>query len=173
MKRLSYLLTLLAVFFAGGFAGWLLFHEPTMLLRASHSDITRFRPDSQASGTPFVLGPQRFESGDSITIENVLATSPNFGIGDKVVVRGRYNLNSQDKARPGLFVTSARELGPTKVSPSQMTSVSKGSGDFQLECEVQQAGVLHVSFYLVSGPSSGGVYFGTREQVERIRNMKF
>src|ERR1043166_217900 len=38
----------------------------------------------------FVLGPKHLSDGDEIIIEHVSATSPNFAVGDRVTVRGRY-----------------------------------------------------------------------------------
>ena len=53
---------------------------------------------------PFALGPGHFKEGDQIVIKEVLCTSTNFTLGDKVVVRGQYGLKSQEGATLCLFV---------------------------------------------------------------------
>lgn len=60
---------------------------------------------AEVTNVPFELGKQHFQPGDSIVIEQVLATSPKLTVGDKVVVRGHYRLASAAKAALGLWVT--------------------------------------------------------------------
>src|SRR5215204_5242082 len=48
---------------------------------------------------PFEITSQQFEAGDSIILERVIATSPEFKVGDTVVVRGRYHLQSRPQAK--------------------------------------------------------------------------
>ena len=53
------------------------------------------------SSIPFVTSQAQFTGGDSITIQEVLASSPNLAPGDSVVVRGSYTLRSQAAASSG------------------------------------------------------------------------
>ena len=120
----------------------------------------------ELSKVPFVLGPNYFRGGDEIIIEQVVATSTNLTVGDKVTVRGRYTLTSEEKARLCLYLTADRNVGPEPVSPTQKTEVTKGSGTFELTETVKHPGHLHLSFY--SGSRFGTVYFGTERQMEEI-----
>jgi hypothetical protein len=102
----------------------------------------------------------QFTPGDSITIQEVLATSPNFGVGDTVVVRGTYTLRSRESAFIQIQLTSS-ESGPPYSPPRK--DITAGSGTYELEYVIQQAGSLHVTFYPAPGSSNGssfgGVYF--------------
>ena len=110
---------------------------------------------------PLAVSSQRFMDGDSIFIHEVLSTSGDFRNGDKLVVRGEYQLASHPKAALCLFITTRGPSGGTPVSPRQKVEIVAGRGSFELQHEIQYAGTLHVSFYpLPSGSSFGGVYFG-------------
>jgi hypothetical protein len=126
----------------------------------------------QASDVVFSIGPKNFRKGDAITIETVSASSPNFAVGDKVTVRGRYTLASADKARLCLNLTTDAKanIGPEPESPEHMTEVAKGSGTFELTETLKHPGHLHVSFY--AGSSFGTIYFGTEKQMNEIRHWK-
>lgn len=124
------------------------------------------------SEIPFQNGPQKFRSGDSISIHQVLSTSPRMDVGDRVVVRGRYTLNSEPRANVGLSLTQTQSAEPTRISPAANTEVARGTGDFELVIDVQHTGCLHLTFSsLPARKSIGTVYFGTPEQLKRIRKM--
>jgi hypothetical protein len=109
----------------------------------------------------FKIMSQQFEAGDSIVVEQVLATSPELKIGDTVLVRGRYSLQSRPQASLGFFLTTKEPSDPTPVSPKQKKGIAAGTGTFELEHVVSADGFLHVSFYdRPSGLSFGEVYFG-------------
>jgi hypothetical protein len=113
-----------------------------------------------------VIGSTHFNDGDSIDIEQVVATSPNLAVGDKVVVRGRYVLKSEEKAQLCLFVTT-KESVSVPVIPTQQTEVKKGSAEFELTEQVRHPGFLHVSFYRIpDGKRFGSIYFGTDQQMK-------
>jgi hypothetical protein len=119
---------------------------------------------------PFVLGPTHFKDGDQIVIQDVLATSTNLTVGDKVVVRGRYDLKSQQKATLSLYLTSNAGAGEPNV-PTQSTEIAGGSGEFELSRVVRHPGYLHLSLYRTSGGTDFGcVYFGTETQMSKIRH---
>jgi hypothetical protein len=110
---------------------------------------------------PFTITSQQFEGRDSITIESVSATSPELKVGDTVVVRGRYHLETNLRAKLGFFLTTSGPSAPTPIAPKQQAQIVAGDGTFELEHVVSMAGRLHVSFYEVPrGSSFGGVYFG-------------
>ncbi|MEO5959937.1 MAG: hypothetical protein ABIR80_12545, partial [Opitutaceae bacterium] len=107
---------------------------------------------------PFKVTSQQFESGDSIVIQEVIATSPRLKVGDTVVVRGQYQLHSKPKAALGFFLTSKGPSGPGPISPKQQLAIEEGAGSFELVHVVPAEGYLHVSFYpRPSGSSFGGV----------------
>lgn len=109
---------------------------------------------------PFSSSKAQFAAGDSITIQQVLASSPNLAPGDVVQVRGVYNLQSSPSATLLISLTANAPGFTESVSPSSRTTVSAGSGTFELAYEVKQPGSLHVTFYPSGGGSSfGGVYF--------------
>jgi len=115
---------------------------------------------AELSSVPFIVGKQQFKSGDSIVIDQVLTTSPKFEVGAKVVVRGHYQLASAAKASLGLFVTHRAPAGRDPFAPSQVESVGKAGGSFELSCAIAYPGDLHVSFYPATGGEAfGGLYF--------------
>jgi hypothetical protein len=122
---------------------------------------------------PFSIGKQQFKPGDEIVIDEVLATSPDFGVGDRVLVRGHYRLASAAAATLGLFVTHlhAEPMShPTgdSVSDSQTARAEGATGTFELSCAIAYPGTVHVSFYPASGGDSfGGVYFAGRDGAAR------
>jgi hypothetical protein len=127
----------------------------------------------QLSPVPFNLGLQKFAGGDSILIREVLATSPRMDVGDTVVVRGRYALQSQESANVGLSLTQTQNPEPTKISPEANIKAERGAGDFELTFQVMHLGCLHVTFSsLPEKKSFGTVYFGTAEQLDRVRNVR-
>jgi hypothetical protein len=111
---------------------------------------------AEVSRVAFAIGKQQFKPGDSIVIEQVLATSPKLGVGDKVVVRGHYRLASVPKAKLGLFVTHRTKADADSSAKSQIAPAESVSGPFELACEITYEGDLHVSLY----PWSGGESFG-------------
>jgi len=124
----------------------------------------------ELSSVPFVLGPTYFKAGDQIVIQDVLATSTNLTVGDKVVVRGRYNLKSHQKARLSLYLTSTAGAGEPNV-PTQSKEITGGSGEFELSRAIRHPGYLHLSLYPTSRETDFGcLYFGTEPQMSKIRD---
>ena len=116
----------------------------------------------ELSPVSFVVGKQQFKAGDGIVIDQVLAKSPKLGIGDKVVVRGHYQLASAAQASLGLFITHSAPPDADHVTRSQTTRIESPKGSFELSCEIAYLGDIHVSFYPASGGQSfGGIYFAT------------
>src|SRR5579859_2662263 len=122
----------------------------------------------ELSNVPFVFGPAHFEGGDQIVIQDVLATSTNLTAGDRVVVRGRYELKSHQKAKLCLYLTS-RSAGDGSDVPTRSKEITSGSGEFELSEPVRHPGYLHLSFYRITGGTDFGcIYFGTESQMSRI-----
>lgn len=119
----------------------------------------------------FVAGPRFFQEGDKILIKEVLATSPNLAVGDKVVVRGEYRLKSRNTAQLCLFLTDEGGVGPEPVSPTQTMQAKRRSAGFELSSELKHAGALHLSFYSGSR-RCGTVYFGTEQQMKKISHWE-
>ncbi|MES2694765.1 MAG: hypothetical protein V4773_14935 [Verrucomicrobiota bacterium] len=119
---------------------------------------------------PAALGPAEFTDGDSIVIEEILGTSPAMEIGDRVLVRGRYTLASQAEAKLGLSLTRTQVKVPVPILPGSNKRVAKGSGKFELVYDVSQIGCLRAGFSsLEDGKSFGTVFFGTPEQLARVK----
>jgi hypothetical protein len=115
---------------------------------------------SGLSSVPFATSRAQFQAGDSITIQEVLASSPRLEPGDTVVVRGTYALQSRDKALLMLLLTANAPGATEQIAAKSRKEIAAGSGAFELEYTIQQPGSLHISFYPVtSGSSFGGVYF--------------
>ncbi len=112
------------------------------------------------TSVPFATSKAQFAAGDSITIQEVLASSPNIGPGDTVRVRGVYALQSAASATLAINLTLNAPGVTVQTSPSSRAAVTTGSGSFDLAYQVDQPGSLHVTFYSSStGASFGGVYF--------------
>ena len=119
---------------------------------------------------PFVVGPTHFKEGDGIVIKEVLGTSTNLAAGDKVVVRGWYDLKTQEKAKLSLYLTSSAGGGEPNV-PTQSKEITRGSGEFELSEPVRHPGYLHLSFYRTTGGTDFGcTYFGTEDQMSKIKD---
>src|SRR5450432_1683080 len=84
------------------------------------------------SAIQFKITSQQYEAGDSIIVDQVLATSSVLKVGDTVVVRGRYFLQSKPQATLGFFLTTKGPSEPTPVSPKQKKEIVAGSGTFEL-----------------------------------------
>ncbi len=124
----------------------------------------------ELSDVSFVLGSKKFKDGDAIFIHQVRATSPKLEIGDTVVVRGRFDLQSKEKATLALYLTQTEGDGEERVSPTQRMEIKKGTGAFELVYEIKHTGALHLTFYSIpDGKPFGGVYFGTWSQMEKIK----
>ncbi len=115
------------------------------------------------TSVPFATSRAQFAAGDTITIQEVLASSPNLQPGDIVLVRGQYTLGSRAQALLMISLTVNVPGSTETVSPSSRKDVNAGSGTFELAYEIKQPGSLHVTFYPggVGGSSFGGVYFAS------------
>jgi len=115
------------------------------------------------------LGPKAYRDGDVIQILEVTSTSPRLEQGDTITVRGKAGLDSQSEARLCLFLTQTEGNGAEEVEPAQQVVVPNGLSEFELTITVKHRGLLHLTFYdPQKGTPFGGVYFGTRKQMQPL-----
>jgi len=134
-------------------------------------------PPPRVAGPPvparFVIGPAYFQGADSIRIDAVEASSPDFLPGDRVVVRGWYDLSSRDSAELRLFIRSFQHPQYLTIKPEQFLMVHRGVGPFRFEWVVPLPGALYVAFYPEeTGGPFGGVYFGSAGQMSRAASIE-
>ena len=123
--------------------------------------------------TNFVVGPAYFQGNDSIRIDEVEASSPAFKVGDRVIIRGWYDLSSRDSAELRLFIRSFDKPRYLTVKPEQFLMVHQGVGPFQFEWTVPLPGALYVAFYPEeTGGPFGAVYFGSHAQMDRAARIE-
>lgn len=133
--------TTLALFLAFAFAA---------LLPAAPAGLTNIN---------FTTSQAQFAAGDSITIQEVLATSANLTVGETFVVRGTYTLQSQAAATMSISLTTTEPVGVPN-QPTARRSITAGTGTFEMEYTVQFAGTIYIAFTPVAGGSSfGRIYF--------------
>lgn len=117
------------------------------------------------------VGVKFFRDGDSITVTEVKATSPDLKTGDKVIVKGHYTLSSMQKASLFLSVTDTKGPGKMEIRPEQKIGITEGQGEFELSATLKYDGYLHVTFCSVAeNKPFGELYFGTAKQMEEIKH---
>jgi serine/threonine protein kinase len=101
-----------------------------------------------------------FPHGDLIEITSV-ESGP-----DKIVVKGNYNLVSQEGATLAVNITSTNRTR-TPSGPQQYRRITKGRGDFELIHPHPISGSPHVSMYPIGGGSSfADIYFESEGNVQ-------
>jgi len=145
-------------------------NEPQKLADEGKAAVPTNRRSESLQPVTYVQGPSFFREGDSITITKVLASSPEFQVGDTVKVTGRYTLSSRPQARLCLYVTAtSKNSGATPNVPEQEMKALQGSGDFVLSEPIREEGRLHLTFYdSETWHPFGGFYFGTEQQMQGI-----
>jgi len=119
---------------------------------------------------PFTLSARFFQKGDSLSIGDVSATSPNLRPGDRVTVKGHYTLGSKAQAMLYLGVTATEGSGKSPIRAEQRQMLQRGVGEFELTTTINSVGCPHVSFYSTAGHPIGKLYFGTPEQAQRSKH---
>ncbi|MEM9354496.1 MAG: polysaccharide biosynthesis/export family protein, partial [Planctomycetota bacterium] len=120
----------------------------------------------------FSLGPKQFRKGDSIEITRVLASSPRLEPGDLVSVSCRVRLGSREAADVALELTQSGNKARTEPDLPFKVRIERGSKEFTLHRKIQVRGALHLTLYGPDGGKPfGGVYFGTKEQMDEITDM--
>ena len=105
---------------------------------------------------PFYIGQKYFPQGDYIEIISVERST------NQMIVKGYYNLVSNDQALLALFITTTSG-GSTPVDSKQEMQISKGRGDFELTHPHPVPGLPHVSMY-ADGKPFAALYFGTKDE---------
>ncbi len=130
-------------------------------------------PSPQLKPVAFEQGLNTLENGDAIILDEILATSPNFAIGDIVTAKGQHTLASQLNANILLTVTATRGSGRSNVEKEQKMKMTLGSGEFELTYTIPFHGCSQLSFRdEITGESLGGLYFGTKKQVDEMKALK-
>ena len=126
---------------------------------------------SAATVVRFTQGVTKFTDGDVIAITEVLAEKATFDVGDTITVKGTYTLASHANAKILLSVTQ----DVTKALPVEQghgiarKEVEAGTGDFEMTISIPYEGWVHLGFYDTdSGKPFGNLYFGTKEQMDKI-----
>ena len=121
------------------------------------------------AATKIVIGPAFFRDGDSIRIDEVECNSPHFAAGDRVIVRGWYDLTSEDGAVLGMFVTPDGMSFQSRLTHRQIMKIPRGVGPYEFAMEVPASGALYVSFFpRHGGHAFGRVYFGPKSQMDWV-----
>ena len=120
---------------------------------------------------PIKLGAKSFHEGDVISIIEAKSTSDKMQIGDTVTIKGKYRLDSVDSANLLLLTTRTKTKGAIEIDKSQKLKAIKGWHEFELSAIIKHEGILHLTFYSMSGKPFGGVYFGTADQSEELNKM--
>ncbi|HTB82083.1 MAG TPA: DUF4019 domain-containing protein [Candidatus Sulfotelmatobacter sp.] len=112
------------------------------------------------------IGQKYFPGGDLIEIKSV-ERSP-----DSMVVKGEYNLVSQDSALLALYITATNSAQAiTRTGENQTINIAKGHGEFELIHPHPVPGLPHVSMYGGDHHPFATVYFGTKEEAAAEGNM--
>jgi RNA polymerase sigma factor (sigma-70 family) len=105
-------------------------------------------------------GSEDFEYRCRIEITEILGTKPNFEIGNRYLVRGKYSLTGASRAKLAFYITASGLDGfSSGEEPGQSCTVARGEGEFTLSRYFECAGDPHISFYDEKGSNIGGVYF--------------
>ena len=116
-------------------------------------------------------GVKKFADGDSITIAEVSSEKGTLTTGDTITVKGTYTLTSQKNAYLLLSVTQ----DTTKIPPSKekkgttQKTIDAGTGKYEMTINIPRDGWVHLGLYNPeTGKPFGQLYFGTKEQMDKI-----
>jgi len=109
---------------------------------------------SQAAALPyrvaFEQGATKFLDGDEITILEVHGTAKTFVPGNIYLIKGKYKLDSHNRASLAAFTTAKHAKdGTSRTLSVQTTPIEQGEGEFSLYLPMACEGWPHVSFYAV------------------------
>jgi len=126
-----------------------------------------------ATRTEITQGVKKLAAGDSIMITEVSSEKGTLAIGDTITVKGTYTLASQKNASLLLSVTqdaSQKQL-PEQGKGSVRMTINAGTGEYEMTISISKEGWLHLGFYNPeTGKPFGQLYFGTKEQMDKIAN---
>ncbi len=96
---------------------------------------------------------ERLQVGDSIIVDSVSASSFPLQVGDRVLIRGHYTLQSRRSAVLALFLSpdrTAERFPPTQEQQTyakdlRTLEIATGSGAFALECSANGGETFQIS----------------------------
>lgn len=107
-----------------------------------------------------IPGVRDFLAGDAIAVTDLWATSAAPGMGDRIMVHGRYRLKTQKMAVLAIYLTASGQSDQTLSAPLTRMVVLAGEDDFELSCGLPKEGKLRLTFEpYPAGPVFGGIYF--------------
>ena len=113
----------------------------------------------------FYIGQKNFSQDDYLEITSVERSA------SQMVVKGFYNLASQDQALLALYITTTN-FASTPTDPKQEMRISKGRGEFELTHPHLVPGLPHVSLYPANGGHSfADLYFGTKAEAAEASHL--
>jgi hypothetical protein len=105
-------------------------------------------------------GNEDFGNGNRLEITEVRGTKPNFELGNRYLVRGKYKFASASRGKLAFYVTATGLDGFTSGEEAgQSCAVERGEGEFTLSRYFECEGEPHISFYDERGANVGGAYF--------------
>jgi RNA polymerase sigma factor (sigma-70 family) len=118
---------------------------------------------------PYVIawkkGREEFAAGNEIAIAEIRGTKPNFELGSRYIVRGRYRLTSAPRGKLAFYITASGVDGfSSGEEPEQSCELKSGEGEFTLSRYFDCMGDPHISFYDEKGSNVGGIYFSDGTQ---------
>jgi hypothetical protein len=115
-----------------------------------------FTPAPVDTGFPFVTSRAQFATGDSITIQQVLSSTPRMEPGETIIVRGQYVLQSRAQSSLVLDLSPHAPGAIEPVAPAARKEIAAGSGSFELSYVIKQPGVMRVGFYFAGSATPFG-----------------
>lgn len=114
-----------------------------VLLTASTIAVTACTsaPSDHLDPVPFHCTATCLDGGDRLEIDSVSAQDGVFSAGSRIEVRGRYHLQSRQRARLCLGLTGG------DVEGDSWREVERGAGEFDLVARVVTPGEPHVALY--------------------------
>jgi hypothetical protein len=98
-------------------------------------------PANRLDPIPFHCTETCFDGGDQIEIESVSSKGGTFRPGADIEVRGRYQLQTRQRARLCLGLTGG------DVEGDSWREVERGAGEFDLTARVVVSGQPHIALY--------------------------
>jgi beta-lactamase regulating signal transducer with metallopeptidase domain len=128
-----------------------------------HKPFPAALPQDLSHEVPFKIGQTYFNSGDSLTIQEIRGSSDHVAALNNYEIKGSYHLVSRQQATLAVYVTSWAQ-NPPGQNDCDPIIIKKGDGEFTIKLHMWSDGSPHVSIYAPSsdgGSSTACVYFGT------------
>ena len=113
---------------------------------------------------PWKKGHEEFAAGNEVAITEIRGTKPNFELGSRYLVRGKYRLGSAQRAKLAFYITATGVDGfSSGEEVEQSCELKGGEGEFTLSRYFDCVGDPHISLYDDKGSNIGGIYFSDGE----------